>query len=547
MSRRKVNGMLKLPKLLSDGCVLQQDMPTRIRGWASPEATVTCGLCGRQETCVADTDGAWSVVFERLQVGGPFRMLVAADDGETIERTVYVGEVFVCSGQSNMELPMGWVLPDYPDEAVRESDPLLRQCKVMPDYDATGPKADHADASWSPCDAEHLGGFGAIGYFFGRRIRERFDVPVGLIDVSLGGAPIESWMDRKTLEAFPEDLAALTPYLGEGVAERRSADSIAARDAWYRNLGYVGAPDSHNPLPLGGWPCPERKAGPSAAADDDATAVILPGRYAKADGRLADFRGEIELTRTIRLPEHVDGKPGLLRLGTMNDADHTWVNGRLVGGRSNLYEPRDYRVPVGVLKAGDNEIRIRLVCERLGGGLTEGKMMTLSVGGESFDLSGAWCCRIVNPAHDDCPFEDFVRWKPTVLYNAMLAPCLGYAVRAVLWYQGESNTGPQRVRYADQLEAMIGLWRRGWGLPRLPFLIVGLPEAPDGYDEDGWRAVREAQRLVACDVPDAAMVDTVGLGDRYDLHPARKKPVADLLYRAALELVYGFAEEPQPK
>lgn len=532
--------MLKLPKLLSDGCVLQRDMPVRIRGWASPNAMVTCDLCDRHETCVADADGVWSVVFDRLAAGGPFRMQVVADGGESLERTVYVGEVFVCSGQSNMELPMGWVLPDYPDEAARDADPLLRQYKVMPDYDLTGPKSDHAAAAWVPCDAEHMSGFSAVGYFFGRLIRTRFDVPVGVINVSLGGSPIESWMGRESLEPFPEELAALAPYLGEGVAERRSADSVAARDRWYRELGYAGAPDSHNALPLGGWPWLEdRDVEPVAATDGDATAVTLPGRYADADARLTDFRGEIELTRIVRLPEDVDGKPGLLRLGTMNDADHTWINGHLVGGRSNLYEPRDYPVPAGVLRGGDNEIRIRLVCERPGGGLTEGKSMTLVVGDASFDLSGLWHCRIVTPQPDDCPFEDFVRWKPTGLYNAMLAPCLRYATRAVLWYQGESNTGPQGVRYADQLTAMIGLWRRGWNQERLPFLIVGLPEAPDGYDEDGWRVVREAQQRVAHDIPDVATVDTMGLGDPHDLHPTLKKPVADLLYQAALGLVYG--------
>ena len=245
----------------------------------------------------------------------------------------------------------------------------------------------------------------------------------------------------------------------------------------------------HEWLPLIAWGCPESKN------IDRATwhaCIRLPGWY--KDRGLAGFRGEITMRKTVFLPSSDAGKPALLRLGTMNDADHTWVNGVLVGGRSNVYEPRDYPVAAGVLRAGANEIRMRLVVERPGGRVTPGKRMTLTIGDDIFDLSGIWQYAVTAEADRDCPFEDFVRWKPTGLYNAMLAPCFPYAVRAVLWYQGESNTGDRAMRYGDELKAMIQLWRVKWHQPDMPFLIVQLPKFDiDAIEDGGWPLIREQE------------------------------------------------------
>ena len=231
----------------------------------------------------------------------------------------------------------------------------------------------------------------------------------------------------------------------------------------------------------------------------------------------------------------------------MNDADHTWVNGVLVGGRSNVYEPRDYPVAAGVLRAGANEIRMRLVVERPGGRVTPGKRMTLTIGDDIFDLSGIWQYAVTAEADRDCPFEDFVRWKPTGLYNAMLAPCFPYAVRAVLWYQGESNTGDYAMRYGDELKAMIELWRGKWHQLDMPFLIVQLPKfGIDAIEDGGWPLIREQEWRVADELEHVAAVVTLDAGESNDLHPHDKKTIADRAFNVAMDFVYGQQAQPQP-
>ena len=368
---------LRLPKLLDDGCVLQAGVDMHIWGTGDPGRIVLTRLADERHMVQVKDDGTWNAPYGPIEAGGPYELTICYEDGaERISRQCYAGEVFLCSGQSNMELPMAWVRADYPQEWDRDPDPLLRQYKVIPDYDFKGPRDDHDRAFWQGCDADTLDDFSALAYFFGRRIRQWLGVPVGLLNISLGGSPIESWMDIDTLRAFPEALASLEPYLGDGVASKRSLDSVAERDRWYQALGYEAVADAHHEwLPLIAWDCPESKnIEPRDVAWHD---IRLPGWY--KDRGLAGFRGEITMRKTVFLPPSDAGKPALLRLGTMNDADHTWVNGVLVGGRSNVYEPRDYPVAAGVLRAGANEIRMRLVVERPGGRVTPGKRMTLTI------------------------------------------------------------------------------------------------------------------------------------------------------------------------
>lgn len=532
--------MLRLPKLLDDGCVLQASMPITIWGWAEPSADVSVSVQNRAGSTTAGDDGSWSVTLDSLEPGGPFTLSVEGSDGSRITREVYAGEVYLCSGQSNMELPMAWGRPEYASEFSRPADPLLRQYKVIPEYDFAGSHDDHTDARWTACDAQGTAEFSQIGYFFGRMMREHLGVPVGLLNVSLGGSPIESWMDKASLRRFPDMLSILRQYAGEGVAVKRSEDSIAARDEWYRALGYDAAPDTGSYLPLGQWPW--RRDDEAPADDLQWHDITLPNWF--ADQGLAGFRGELELRKIVYLPAHMEERPAFLRLGTMADAEHTWLNGYLLGGRTNQYEPRDYEIPAGVLHGGANELRLRLVCEHDTGRVTPGKAMTLSVGDDVIDVSGIWRYAIVTVAQTDCPWEDFVRWKPTALYNTMLAPCFPYRVRAALWYQGESNTGDSAPEYRDLLESMIGLWRRQWHQERLPFLIVQLPNfAIDCVEDGGWPVVREAQWQVAQTVADVATVVAIDAGDWNDLHPTHKKIIANRLFQAARQLVYGESND----
>lgn len=287
--------VLQLPKLLDDGCVLQAGATIHIWGAGDPGRGVLVRLDGKDRTTRVRDDGSWSVPYGPIKAGGPYDLTVRYEDGtECISRQCYAGEVFLCSGQSNMELPMAWVRADYPLEWNREPDPLLRQYKAIPDCDFNGPRSDHDHAFWQGCDAETLGDFSALAYFFGRRIRQWLNVPVGLLNVSLGGSPIESWMDADALRAFPEALADLEPYLGDGVASKKSRDSVAERDRWYQALGYEAVADAHHEwLPLIAWDCPESKN--IEPRDVAWHGIRLPGWY--KDRGLAGFRGEITMRK----------------------------------------------------------------------------------------------------------------------------------------------------------------------------------------------------------------------------------------------------------
>ena len=226
---------LTMPKLLDDGCVLQSGRPVNIWGWCTPGERVSVRIGECTGETISAADGGWQVRLDALDSGGPYAFEVIGD-GTMVRRSCYAGEVFLCSGQSNMELSMQWVHSYYPSEFQRQDDPLLRQFKVVDRYDFSGPVRDHEEASWLGCAPETLGQFSAVAYFFGRMVRQWLQVPVGLLNVSLGGSPIEAWMDAASLDDCPEALEELDPYLGDGVAEARSEESLSAVAGWMEEL-----------------------------------------------------------------------------------------------------------------------------------------------------------------------------------------------------------------------------------------------------------------------------------------------------------------------
>lgn len=525
---------VRLPQLLSEGCVLQQGDSTRIWGWAAPKSRIEVRIQSVTSSTLAREDGRWETWIGPLTPGGPFEVVVASEH-EILRRSCFIGEVMVFSGQSNMELPLSWVKQRYPEEFQREPDSYLRQYKIAEAYDFMGPREDHGEAAWAGCSNETVGYFSAVAYFAGRKLRHELGVPVGIINATLGGSPLESWMDIDSLERVPggeEALAQLDSYRDsfseEGVAARASQKSIDAIALWYADLHWDEADKTWTAV---------RAAESSDLAE---FRLHLPSRLASADKRLTDFCGLVHLRRMVTLPRGVENEQGLLELGTLVDADRTYVNGMRVGSSEYQYLQRNYVLPTGILKSGVNEIAVSLVCERGTGRVTEGKPFRLSAGSQSWDLSGEWDARIVEKAAIPCPVEDFVRWKPTVLYNAMLAPCFPMTIRAVAWYQGESNAGQPR-RYSDLLKEMIALWREKWGQPSLPFVVVQLPGfSIDAVGEDGgWSGVRAAQSEVAAELPGVVTVPTIDCGEWNDLHPSDKQPVGERVAAALLSDVYG--------
>lgn len=513
--------MLRLPRLISSGCVLQQGEKTRIFGFAGPGETVTvrlqnCTACG-----TAGGDGRFDVYLKNLRPGGPFLMTVESTSGERIcLDDVYVGEVWLGSGQSNMELPVARVRDRYPGAVEDSENPDIHMFQVSECCEFGNPLEDCRSGEWKTAGPETVLNFSALCLFFAQYLEAHCKVPVGIINVSLGGSPAEAWMSREALAEEPRALAEADVWRAPGNIERQQRADAAAAEAWEAEL---------------------RRRDSSCAEDpgrDEWSRIRMPGFL--ADNGLEDFIGCIWLRRRFLVPRGMAGTKASLWLGTMTDSDDTYVNGVLVGQTAYQYPPRKYQIPEGLLQEGENELLIRLVCRSGRGRLTPGpgKVYRVFNAQGVVELAGTWefriSCRMDRPA----PEQTFISWMPTGLYNGMLHPCQNYTVKGILWYQGESNDKRPRS-YGRLLKKLICSWRKEWGKERLPFLIVQLPGFEIDLTEDGsWPMIRQAQQQ-ASELPDTAVTVNLDLGEKDDLHPTGKREVARRLYLAALRIAYG--------
>ncbi|AWW31379.1 sialate O-acetylesterase [Echinicola strongylocentroti] len=519
---------VRLPHLISDGMVLQRDQPIRMWGWADAGEKVTVHFDGNTQETKANKEGEWEVFFPSMKAGGPYTVEV---NGENliVLKEVYVGDVWACSGQSNMELTMARVQPMFPEEFDQEARPAIRYFDVPDAYDFSHVQTDTRGGEWIQVDKEHISQFSAVAYFFAKRLNEKYDVPIGLINASVGGSPIQSWISKEELKRFPEDFAEAEKFRNPDLIkqiEKQDRERISTwqRTVWQKDKGYAqsAAPWHSLNVQKEGWEKMERL-------------TLLPLTDDRAVNGVYWFRKEIEL-----YDPDVSKLPAKLLMGTMIDSDSTYVNGQLVGTTGYRYPPRRYKVPLGVLRQGKNVLTMRLINERGQGGFVEEKPYQLEVGDEVIDLKRDWHYQL-GAAMPALPGQTFVRWKPLGLYQAMMAPVQEFPVKGVIWYQGESNTGNPSI-YAEQMKALIIGLRNAWEREDLPFLYVQLPnfmEASESPQESNWAVLREKQRMVAMEVPHTGMAVAIDAGEANDIHPLDKKTIGDRLALQAFAVAYG--------
>lgn len=506
--------MLKLPRLIGEGCVLQRGKKVRIYGTDAPGSTVTVRFQGQSLSAVSGAEGKWEVFLKEPEAGGPFRLEVENEKGESRSLSeVYVGEVWVCSGQSNMELPMQRVADRYPEE-MAHPDGAVRMFLIGENYEFDEPLQEHMSGEWKAASPDSIPAFSASAYFFGKELHERLQVPVGLILAAKGGSRIEAWMSRKALADHPELLKEAKALKGAAAARFVHGQESAIQQ-WLEKL--------------------EEKEAEGEACESGT--LTVPGWL--SDAGLEDFCGSVLLSRRFLLPEgwEKEGESAILRLGTLVDSDRVYLNGVLVGETGYQYPPRKYAVPGGVLKAGENEILIRLVVNDGRGRITPGKEYSVSWGNGKADLAGEWEYRVAGRC-TRAPEMDFLCRKASGLYQGMLAPCLPYTVRGIFWYQGESNDR-RPEDYGSLLKGLIRSWREGWG-EELPFIVAQLPAfSIDLKDTDeGWPRIRQAQ-LEAAALPGVAVTVNLDLGEKNDLHPLDKAGIGHRAALAAEGMVYG--------
>jgi sialate O-acetylesterase len=518
-----------LNPLFTDNAVLQQGVKVPIWGTATPGEGVTVAFAGQTVSTTADASGKWLVRLAPLTTGEP-RTLTVSGRNQIVLTNILVGEVWICSGQSNMERQLGpragqQAIIDWKKEAAAANYPEIRQFLVAQSKPFT-PTAT-VSGSWVVCSPETVTNFTAVGYFFGRDLYQARHVPIGLIHSSWGGTVAEAWMSEAGLSQLPdfaESLAQMKQLIADPAeAERRTK---ARQNVWYAR---VDTGLRTNP--------------PWSAADLDTSSwktMKLPTYWENAG--YPNFDGLFWFRRTFDLPENWDGSDGELHLGAVDDNDTTWVNGVEVGATMGYTVPRIYRVPGSGLKPTNNVIAVRVLDTGGNGGLWGGPdpMMRLLVntGGQTngIPLTGEWLCRQgVSLTDVGWPPTDYTQSPnaPTVIYNGMIAPLLPYAMRGVIWYQGESNVGREQ-QYRTLFPAMIADWRRAWGEGDFPFLFVQI--APYRGNTPG---LREAQFLTLQKSPNTAMAVITDEGDANDIHPPHKQPVGARLALAARALAYG--------
>lgn len=506
---------LRLPRLISDGCVLQQGKKTRIWGWCSPKDSVKVQLLDSSCMAAADHNGKWEALLENLTAGGPFQLHIETGSGDKVTVfDVYIGDVWICSGQSNMELPMERVEDLYPEEMGNCLNRSIRLFRVKEHYDFHAPIEGHTSGEWRESAPENIREFSAVSYFFGKYINADRMIPVGLINVSLGGSPAEAWMGKEALTAYPECLELIERYADDEFVASQIRKNIENAEEWRNRL---------------------LQAEQNMEVEEDWKEIAIPCFFEEAG--IKDFVGSIWLRRTFRVSADMADESCRLWLGTMVDSDRTYINGVFVGETGYQYPPRKYRIPAGVLKPGENEILIRLICDNGKGRITPEKQYRIFTEKESVELSGTWEYSIRHRC-EPAPEMDFISWKPTGLYNGMLAPCHPYMVKGVIWYQGESNT-KNAGRYEEVLKKMISFWREKWKQDKLPFIIAQLPgfEIDLKKENSGWPIVREAQNRAGA-LEDVAVTVNLDLGEDNDLHPLNKKGVAYRMALAARKKVY---------
>lgn len=521
--------------IFGDHAVLQRGEPLTVWGTATPGQGVTVSLGGKTAQADTDGNGRWRATLPAMTAGGPHTLSVTGAGGSAALKDIMIGDVYLCAGQSNMAFPArlstgAW--PDFPANAD------LRFINVTLSSEAGAQDELKQPVEWKVVSSKTAGEASAVCYYMARALQQRQKVPVGFIGSSWGGTTIQGWISPASLKTLP-DYAKGIAALADMAVDRTKAMAGEARrhERWW---------DAHDPQ------AKAQRAWSQPGFDDTAWPALTPKGSWKDAGiaAFADFDGAAWFRTTVTLSEAQAKAANAIQLGPIDTYDSTWVNGVRVGGGSTAWVWRDYPVPAGVFKPGRNVIAIRVLSGGGGGGLTgspENRGIKTS-DGQFLALSAPWKYQVgmrskglsIPPAPWDIPTS------LSTLHNAMIAPLAGYKFKLAAWYQGESNTGAPK-EYETLLPLLIADWRKTFGQPELPFLVVQLSAFGSIATKPGqsnWAQLREAQAKTVRNDRRAGLAVTIDVGDRTDVHPPQKAVIGERLALAARALAYGEAIAP---
>ena len=512
-----------LHPLFTDHAVLQRGRALPVWGWSTPGDRVSVSFADQHQTAAADANGRWQVTFTAIPAGGPYALTATGAKSATAN-DLLVGDVWLCSGQSNMEFKVAHA-DHFEQERISADFPQIRQFTGTRRYSLTPQVL--TGGGWAVCTPENVGAFTAVGYFFGRELHREVKIPIGLVNASWGGTRIESWTSRPglaTLDRCKSELQQLTEM--SNIITKSPFDQQMA--AWWT------AAD----------PAPD--AAKLGFQDQAWGTMDVPGPWESKD--LPGFDGIVWFRRTFEIPAELAGKAAQLFLGPIDDRDVTSINGHEVGRLDVWNHKRQYAVAAGVLTAGTNTIAIRVLDTGSGGGIFgRSEELHLDIGETKIPLAGKWRFVASKPLNQlpAMPARLDHANVITSLSNGMIEPLLPTALAGAIWYQGENNAfiGSQ---YELLLPAMIADWRSRFQRPDLPFGIVQLANFNSKVDtpiqESGWAYLRDTQLKTFCTVPGTGLAVSIDIGDASDIHPRNKQDVGRRLAAWALHDVYGRSD-----
>ena len=521
---------ITLPKIFGNNMVLQRNKPISIWGFAKAGEKVTVQFNGQIKNTTAGKDGKWQLMLSPEKEGGPFQLSVKGKNQLTIQN-ILVGEVWICSGQSNMEMPIeGWGKINNFQQEINTADyPQIRHFKV-PNTISTTLKDDITGGDWQICSAATAGNFSAAAYFFARELYNRLKVPIGLINTSWGGTMSETWTSKQAFEQSPE-----LKYIAEAM-KNSDIDRLQKErsETTLKNIQKLQGSFENN-APTTNWK--------NSDFDDSKWPLMkLPNEW-ESQG-LPDLDGTVWFRKTIFISDADAGKAATLNLAMIDDNEETYLNGLKVGSTVGYTTPRKYSIAAGILKAGKNTIAIKVDDTGGGGGIYgDAANMNLTIENKKQSLAGDWAFRVaaVPPSSTSIGPNDY----PSLLFNAMLYPLTQYSIKGAIWYQGETNAS-RAFQYRTAFPLMISDWRQHFKQGDFPFLFVQLSTfgSADANSKNGsdWAELREAQ-ATTLSLPNTGMAVTTDIGNPADIHPKNKQDVGKRLANIALHDVYEKAGE----
>lgn len=532
-----LSGQVKLPSVIGSHMVLQQESDVPLWGWAKPgeEISLNCSWNNKTVSTIAGVDGKWMIKVKTPSAGGPYTIEISGKK-KTLLEDVLIGEVWLCSGQSNMEMPVrGWPewggpIDNSAAEVSGANYPNIRLFTVPRSF-ADEPVSD-CKGKWLACSPETIKDFSATGYFFGRELFRNLNIPIGLVFSSWGGTVAEAWMSREFVTKIPRFTTSPGKLDVQEFKKSRLEEFNEKQAEWSASIGFK----------------PEDKAPEWAlqtSPDHSWKEMKVPSEWSKTE--IGEHLGLVDYRLVFRVPEGWVNKDLVLELGPIDEMDVTWINGKLVGSHlmvSDWATNRIYDVPAGTLQKGDNILALR-VANTSGLGGINGKPEMLKIRPKksktaSQPLAGNWQVRKAESFSNIKPMPDCVDCGepnlPTVLYNGMIAPIVPFSLRGAIWYQGESNRYDGEL-YKKIFPGMITNWRHDWN-KEFSFYFVQI--APYNYrDNYSTGLLREAQEYAMRKLNNTGMVVTMDIGNVKNIHPSNKQEVGKRLALWALAKDYG--------